>query len=85
MQHRLEGRDLLLQTIDEFLCTAHRQRRDVIDGLFGIELGALSADVGQRIDQMCLDAQQTQLEHLKQAARPGTDDDDFCVDDRAHA
>ena len=43
--------------------------------------GALAAGVSQGIDQMRLDAQQPQLEHLEQAARARTDDHDF-GDDR---
>src|SRR5262245_5808662 len=40
---RVEGLDLLHEPVDQLLRAADRQRRDVVDGLVGIELGALPA------------------------------------------
>ncbi len=37
--------------------------------------------MGERIDQMRIDSQQTELEHLEQAARAGSDDDDLRFDE----
>ncbi len=43
MKLGLEGMDLLHQSIHEFLRSTDRQRRNVVDRLVGIQLGALSA------------------------------------------
>ena len=61
-----ERLDLLQQPVDQLLGAAHRQRRDVVDRLVRIQLGALAARVLQRVDDVGLDAEQPQLE------RPGT-------------
>ena len=84
VQFGAEGPDLLQQALDQLLRAAHRQRRDVVDGLVGIELGALAAGRRQRIDHMRLDAQQAELEDLEQAGRTGADDDRFGRDGFAH-
>jgi len=52
MKLRLEGLDLLHQPIDELLGAADGQRRDIIDGLLGIQLRTLPARDGQRIDDV---------------------------------
>ena len=49
-QHIAERLDLLQQPVDQLLRAAHGQRRNVIDRLVRIELGALAADLRQRID-----------------------------------
>ena len=77
MEHRLEGLDLLHQAIDELLGTADRQRRDVVDRLVGVELGALAAGCRERVDEVGLDAEQSELEDLEQATGSGTDDHDL--------
>ena len=77
MEHRLEGLDLLHQAIDELLGTADRQRRDVVDRLVGVELCALAAGCRERIDEVGLDAEQSELEDLEQATGSGTDDHDL--------
>ena len=74
MQLRFERLDLLQQPVDQFLRPAHRQCRNVVDRLVGVELGALAARVLQRIDHLGADAQQAELEHLEQAAGSGSDD-----------
>ncbi len=40
---RTEGPDLLHQPVHQLLRAAHRHCRNVVDGLVGIQLGALSA------------------------------------------
>ena len=72
-----EWLDLLQQALDQFLRTTDRQRRNVVDGLVGIKLGALAARGRKRVEQVRLDAQQAELEHLEQAGRTGADDDRF--------
>ena len=76
---RVEGLDLLHQPIDELLRAAHRQRRNVVDRLVRIQLGALPARVRERIDDVRADAEQPELEHLEQAAGAGADDDHVSV------
>jgi hypothetical protein len=82
VESRLEGLDLLQQPIDELLRAAYRQRRDVVDRLVGIELGALTARMLERVDDVRLDAEQPELKHLKQPARTRTDDDGVRFDRR---
>jgi len=53
---------------------AHRQGWDVVNGLVRVQLGHWRR-VLQRIDDMGLDAEQTQLEDLEQAGRTRPDDD----------
>ena len=52
VQRRIERRDLLQQPVDQFLRTADRQRRDVVDRLVRIQLGALAARGRERIDDV---------------------------------
>ena len=80
VQLRLERLDLLQQPVDQFLRPAHRQRRNVVDGLVRIELGALPARVRQGIHDVGADAEEAELEDLEQSAGTGADDDDFCGD-----
>jgi hypothetical protein len=53
---------------------------DVVDGLVGIELDGLAAGVGQRVDDVGLDLEQAEFEHLEQADGAGTDDDGVGLD-----
>src|SRR5579862_700821 len=76
MKLRLEGLDLLHQSVNELLGAAYRQRRDVIDRLLGIKLRALAARDRQRIDDVRTDTEQAKLENLEQAAGTRTDNDD---------
>ncbi len=77
MERGAERFDLFEQTVDEFLRIADRDRGNVVDRLVGIEFGALSAGLRQRIDDVCLQPEQAEFENLEQAARPGADDDDI--------
>jgi hypothetical protein len=80
---RLEVLDLLHELVHQFLRADDRVGRDVVDGLVWIELGALAAGSGQRVDQVGAHAQKAKLEYLEQAAGAGADDDDVSLD--AHA
>src|SRR6185312_1648863 len=77
VQRRVERLDLLQQPVDQLLAAADRQRRNVVDGLVRIELGALAAGMRQRIDDAAADAEEPQLEDLEQAAGTRSDDDDL--------
>src|SRR5882672_5185637 len=77
---RVKRLDLLQQPVDEFLGAAHRQRRNVVDRLVGIELGALTAGMGERVDDVRRDPEQPELEDLEQPARSCADDHDVALD-----
>ena len=74
MEDRIERPDLLHQEVGQILAGAVRHRRDVVDRLVGIELGALAARPVEVVDQVALDVEQAGLEHREQADRPGADD-----------
>src|SRR5690606_2215884 len=76
----VERLDLLQEPIDELLRGAHGNRRNVVDRLVRIQLAALSSWMLERIDDMCVDAEQPQLEDLEHAARTGSDDDGIRLD-----
>ena len=84
MKDRLERRDLFHQPVGQFLSGTNRQRRNVIDRLFRIQLSALAAGLVQNIDKVTAQVQKSQFEHRKQAARAGTDDDDVGLLDISH-
>ena len=67
--------DLFHQPVDQLLGAADRQGRNVVNRLFRVQLRALSAGILERIDQVGLDAEQTELEHLEQSAGTGADND----------
>ena len=79
MKRGLKGLGLLQQSIDQFLCAADRQRRNVINRLIGIKLRALTAGLAQGIDDVSADPKKPQLEDLKQSHGTGADDDRFNV------
>ena len=80
-----ERLDLLHQPVDQLLGAAHGQRRDVVDGLVRVQLGALPARVLQGVDDVRLDAEQPQLEDLEQPRRACADDDGVGLDRGARA
>jgi hypothetical protein len=80
MENGLERLYLLHQVIDEFLAAAHRDARNVVDRLVGVQLGTLAADDPHRVDDMRFYTQQTQFEDLEQAHGSGADNDDVCFD-----
>ncbi|HVF15862.1 MAG TPA: hypothetical protein VNA21_03095, partial [Steroidobacteraceae bacterium] len=75
MELRVEGPGLLQESIDEFLSTAHWQRWNVVNRLLGIELTALATRMFERVDDVRRNAEQSQLENLKQPAGTCADDD----------
>ena len=74
MNRRPERLDLLHQPIDQPLRRDLRDRRNVVDRLLGIELGALAAHLVENVDQLGLDVEQAELEHRKQPDRARADD-----------
>ena len=82
MQRGLKGRHLAQQRVGEFLAAADGQAGDVVDRLVGVELARLAAGVRQRVDDVGVDFQQAQLEHLPQAHRAGADHHGVGVDGR---
>ena len=75
-----ERLDLFQERIGQFLPGAHGNRRDIVDRLVGIQLGALPSGSRYRVDDLGLEAQQAEFEDLEQAAGTCADDDDVCVD-----
>ena len=82
MELGLERLDLLQQPIHQLLRATHRQGRNVVDRLVGVELRALPARMPERVDDVRLDAQQAELERLEQAGRARPDDHGLCRDRR---
>ena len=74
MKRGVEGFRLFDQAIDQLLRPADGQRRDVVNRFVGIQLSALAAHLGERIDDRGADAEQPQLENLEQAHGAGADD-----------
>src|SRR5713101_6307951 len=85
MKGRLERLDLLHQRIGEPLARNHRQGRNVVDRLLGIELGALSADLVEDVDKVSIDVEQAEFEHCKKTAGAGADDKYVSLDGIGHA
>ena len=81
MKAGVERRDLLQQARHQLAPAAHRCAGNVVDRLVGVELDALAAGVGQRVDHMSPNVQQSQFEHLEQADRAGADDDGVGLDE----
>ena len=75
VERGVKRRNLLEQPVGEFAPGADLDRRDVVDRLVRVQLDALAASPGKGIDDMGLDAQQAQLEHLEQADRARADDE----------
>jgi hypothetical protein len=72
--------DLLHEPVDQFLRAADRQRRDVIDRFVGVELSALAARMGERVDDFALEAQKAELENREEPDGAGADDDALRAD-----
>ncbi len=81
VQLRGERRDLPVQQCHQLAAGAHGHARDVVDGLVGVELGALAADVGQGVHHMRGDALQAELEDLEEPHGPRADDDRIGFDE----
>ena len=74
VQIGIQGLDLLEQVVGQLLRQDHRQARDVVDQLVGIERTALATRLRQRIDGGHAQAQESQLEDLVEAHGPHADD-----------
>ena len=74
VQFGVQGLDLLEQIVGQLLRRDHRQARNVVDQLVGIERTALPARFRQRIDSGHAQAQESQLEDLVEAHGPHADD-----------
>ena len=80
----MERLDLQHEVVDQPLRGHHREAGNVVDRLLRIEFGALAADLGQNVDQMRLDVEQSELEDREQPRRPGADDRDVGGNSLAH-
>src|SRR5690606_10868977 len=78
-----DGLELVEQPVDYLLAREHGNRRNVVDRLVGIQLGALAARLRQRIHELGPQAEQAELEYLEQAAGTRPDDDDVSGDQRS--
>ena len=65
MKLRAERLDLLHQRVDQPLRRDLRDRRNVVDRLLGIKLGALAADLVEDVDEVRLDVEQAEFEHAR--------------------
>ena len=74
VQFGVQGLDLLEKVVGQLLRRDHRQARDVVDQLVGIERTALATRFRQRIDGGHAQAQESQLEDLMEAHGPHADD-----------
>ena len=80
MELRTERLDLRQQPVGQLLPGDDRQAGDVVDRLFRIKLGTLPAGLVEDVDDVRLDVEEAELEHRKQADRPGADDDGIRLD-----
>ena len=74
VQVGVQGLDLLEQVVGQLLRRDHRQARNVVDQLVGIERTALATRLRQRIDGGHPQSQESQLENLMEAHGPHADD-----------
>ena len=77
---RLERSGLLHEAVDQVARQDLRIGGDVENGLLGVDLGTLSARLGQGVNQVALELQEPGFEHGEEAAGPGTDDEDVRLD-----
>ena len=75
MEGRAEGLNLLHERVSQLLASAHRNCRNIVDRLVGVQFNWLTTGVGQAVNHVRLDLQQAQLKHLKQAHRARANDD----------
>ena len=80
MKRGRERADLLLKTVDQLFGAANRQRRNIVDGLVRVQLDTLPTSIVQRIDEVRLQAQQTELKDLKESAGTSAHDNDISLD-----
>src|SRR5204862_1719583 len=65
MELRIERLDLFQQTVHQLLAGDDRQAGNVIDRLFRIKFGALTARTVEDIDQVAFEVEKTQFKHGK--------------------
>ena len=80
----MEWLDLLQQRLGEALAGDEGNARNVVDRLFRIEFGALTADLVEDVDQMRLHVQKAQFEHGEQSAWTRTNNQHIGFDRFAH-
>jgi hypothetical protein len=71
--------DLRQEPVRQFLARADRDGWNVVNGLIGVKLGALAAGFRNRIDNFRFQAKQSELENLKQATRPCSNNNYICM------
>ena len=79
-ESRFEGFGLLHQIVDQIAGQNIWEPRNVVDGLFGINLCKLSAWLRQSINQMTAEFEQAGFKNGEQSYGTCADDDDICFD-----
>ena len=69
---RLEGMILLQQVFSQLSRRVHRNSRNIVNRLLGVELHALAAHIPKRIHHVAFHLQKTEFENLKQPDRTST-------------
>ena len=85
MEGGVKRLDLVHQLVGDALAGDDRDAGNVVDRLFRIELGALTADLVENVDEVRLDVEQAELEHREQADRTRADDQHIGLDRLVHA
>ena len=67
---------MLHKVIDQISGQHFRETRNIINGLFGIQLTALTTGLGQGINQMTLELQQPRLKNGKQTGWTSPNNED---------
>ena len=80
VQTAVEGFDLFQDRVGQFLSRALGNGWNVVDRLVRIQLGTLPARLADRIDNLRLEAEKTQLKNLEQAAGPCPNHDNISTD-----
>src|SRR5665213_270026 len=84
VERRTERLDLRHQRVAQPVTGDVGDAGNVVDRLFRIKLGALSADFVEDVDEMRLDVEQAQFKNGKQPDRSGADDQYIGLDSVAH-
>jgi hypothetical protein len=84
MESGVERLDLLHQGVSQAVSGDERNTRDIVNGLFGVKLGALPADFVENIDEVRFDIEQTELEYSEQTHWPRPDDQNIGLNGLTH-
>ena len=76
----LERLGLFHQAVHQFTRQNRRVSRDVVDGLFGVNLRALTTGLRQGINQVATQFEQSGFKHRKETTRAGSNDEDIRLD-----